>query len=212
MLVGRATELHRLAESLTRDHPVAVIGEAGIGKTTLLRAAAEETGRPVREGGALSTLSWMEYLPFERALGTPLDGGDPVAVSADVEAAVGDGVLLLDDLQWAAAPALEVMELLAGRVAMIAGVRSGDPGSDAVLERLATAGFELLELGGLRAEDAAAVALGVRGDLGGAAVARLVERTGGNPLLLRELAATGEASPSLRRALSARLRALDERS
>lgn len=210
MLVGRTTELHRLDEALSRDHPVAVVGEAGIGKTTLLRAAAERTGRPVREGGALSTLAWMEYLPLERALGSPLVGGDAVAVAADVEAAVGDGVLLLDDLQWAAAPAVEVVELLAGRVAVLAGVRSGDLGTDAVLERLAGAGFEVLPLDGLRPEDAAAVALDVRPDLGAAAVARLAERTGGNPLLLRELSVTGEASPSLRLTIGARLRALDE--
>ncbi|HJQ04451.1 MAG TPA: LuxR C-terminal-related transcriptional regulator [Nocardioides sp.] len=210
MLVGRTTELHRLREALSRDHPVAVVGEAGIGKTTLLRAAAERTGRPVREGGALSTLSWMEYLPLERALASPLVGGDPTAVAGDVETAVGAGVLLLDDLQWAAAPTVEVVELLAGRVAMLAGVRSGDPGTDAVLERLAGAGFEIVELGGLTADDAAAVALAVSPDLGAATVARLAERTGGNPLLLRELAATGEASPSLRLAIGARLRALDE--
>src|SRR5205085_12254351 len=42
------------------------------------------------------------------------------------------------------------------------------------------------------------------------AEARLITRTGGNPLLLREMAATGEPSPSLRLALAARLRTLDE--
>jgi DNA-binding CsgD family transcriptional regulator len=210
VLVGRTTELLRLATSLTRDHPVAVVGEAGIGKTTLLRAAAGRSGRPVLEGGALSTLSWMEYLPLERALGGPVRGGDPAAVAAGVEAAVGDGVLLLDDLQWAAPATLAVVELLAGRVALLAGVRSGDPGSDAALDRLAGAGFELLELSGLDVVDAERVALGVRPDLGPATVARLVERTGGNPLLLRELAATGEASPSLRLAIAARLRLLDD--
>ncbi|MCL2543427.1 MAG: LuxR C-terminal-related transcriptional regulator [Nocardioidaceae bacterium] len=212
MLVGRSTELSHLAESLTLDVAVAVavVGEAGIGKTTLLRTAAGRCGRPVREGGALATLSWMQHLALERALGRTLDGSaDAHAVAGDVETAVADGVLLLDDLQWAATATLEVVDLLVGRVTMLVGVRRGDPHADATLDRLTAAGFDVLELTGLPAEDAKQVALGVRSDLSRAALERLVERTGGNPLLLRELARTGEASPSLRLALAARLRTLD---
>ena len=62
MPIGRHRELGRLCALLANDAPVAVVGEAGVGKTTLLRAAAERSGRPVRQGGALSTLDWLDFL------------------------------------------------------------------------------------------------------------------------------------------------------
>jgi DNA-binding CsgD family transcriptional regulator len=209
VLVGRDEPFARLAEALAGDRPAVVVGEAGIGKTTLLRAVAAASGRRRYEGGALSTLSWLEYLALERAVARRLPG-DPTVVAAAVEAAVGPGVLLLDDLQWAALPTLNVVELLAGRVGLLAGVRRGDPGADTAVDRLVGAGFVAVELRGLDEANARGLLHQLRPDLGPSGVARLIARTGGNPLLLRELAATGEPSASLRLALGARLRKLDE--
>lgn len=209
MLVGRDGDLACLAESLEDRHPVVVVGEAGVGKTTLLRASATATGRTVFEGGALSTLSWMEHLALRRALGRPLGAGDAIAVAAEVERVVGAGVLILDDLQWADAATLEAVALLVGRLNLLAGVRRGDPGAGPALDRLREAGFKELDLDPLDAARSAEVVGILRPDLGPAAVERLVHRTGGNPLLLHELTATGEPSPSLRLALAARLRLLD---
>lgn len=208
--LGRDAELDRLSALLSDDVPVLLLGEPGVGKTTLLRATAHASGRRVLEGGALSTLSWLDFLALERALGRPMVTGDATAVADDVEAAAGDAVLLLDDLQWAGAATLEVVGLLAGRVGLLAGVRSGDEGTGRAVERLRGAGFEVLELAGLPAADAARLVDSLRPDLSPAGRARLVSRTGGNPLLIHELAATGEPSPSLRLALAARLRGLDE--
>lgn len=210
MLLGRGEQVTSLTEALAQDVPAVVFGEAGVGKTTLLRAVAAGSGRAIFEGGALSTLHWLEYLALDRALGRRVAAGDPTVVAADVEAAVGAGVLILDDLQWAAAGTLEATQLLAGRVGLLAGVRRGDPGADAVLDHLRGAGFVAVELRGLAQPDAEALLARLRPGLGPAGIARLIARTGGNPLLLRELAATGEASPSLRLALAARLRRLDE--
>jgi DNA-binding CsgD family transcriptional regulator len=95
-------------------------------------------------------------------------------------------------------------------VALLAGVRTGDPGTGRAVEQLRGAGFEVLELSGLDATDAARLVHDLRPDLGAAARARLVARAGGNPLLIHELAASGEPSASLRLALAARLRGLDE--
>jgi DNA-binding CsgD family transcriptional regulator/tetratricopeptide (TPR) repeat protein len=209
VLVGRDEELVRLAEALAADAPVVLVGEAGVGKTTLLRAAAATSGRSVYEGGALSTLSWLDYLAVERAIDQAVRNGDPVAVAAQVEAAVGPGVLLLDDLQWAAPATLETMELLAGRVGLLAGVRRGDSSAEAVIDRLTAAGFALLELGGLDQADARLLLRDLAPSLGPVAAGRLIVRTGGNPLLLQEMATTDEPSPSLRLALGARLRRLD---
>ncbi|MDT7575174.1 MAG: hypothetical protein QOH17_1507 [Pseudonocardiales bacterium] len=186
-----------------------VSGEAGIGKTTLLREVAAASGRPVLEGGGLATLSWMTYLPLRRALGSDVSG-DPTAVADVVEAAVGAGVLLLDDAHWADAGTLETLTLLAGRVGVLAGVRRGDPGADATLDRLRAAGYEEHVLSPLDEATSADVVHTLRPDLPRSDVARLVTRTGGNPLLLRELSASGEPTASLRLALSARLRQLDD--
>ena len=100
----------------------------------------------VFEGGALSMMVWREYFALERALGRPVNGVDPAAVATDVHITVGDGVLVLEDLHWAAPATLRVLEVLAGRIALIATVRSGDPGAASVLEALGAAGFLEIEL------------------------------------------------------------------
>ncbi|MDT4919264.1 MAG: hypothetical protein QOI15_166, partial [Pseudonocardiales bacterium] len=210
VLVGREDGLARLAAALATDAPVAVVGEAGIGKTTLLRAAARASGRQVFEGGALSTLSWIDYLALERAIGRRMPAGDPATVAVAVEGRVGDGLLVLDDLQWAAAATLEVVGYLAGRVGLLAGLRLGDASADAAVDQLRGADFEIVRLAALTPEESRAVLSRLRPDLGPGAADRLAKRTGGNPLLLRELAETGELSASLRLALAARLRRLDE--
>lgn len=146
VLVGRDRELGTLGASLADDRPMLLIGEAGVGKTTLMRAAAAATGRKVFEGGALSTLSWMECLPLRRALGRDVGPGDASAVAADVQGGVRSGILVVDDLQWADAATVEALILLAGRISLLAGVRQGDPGSGPVTDQLLGAGFTALEL------------------------------------------------------------------
>lgn len=208
MLVGRDAELADLAGYLAAYRPTVLVGEPGVGKTTLLRAAAAAAGGPVLEGGALATLSWMELLPLRRALGRPLVD-DAAAVAAEVECAVGAGVLLVDDVQWADPATAEVLTLLAGRGRLLAAARLADPGTDPMLDRLCDAGFGQIDVEPLDIEDAASVARRLRPDLSASGVDRLVRRAGGNPLLLSELSATGDPSPSLRLALAARLRQLD---
>lgn len=209
VLVGRERELARLSDRLRHRQPVVVVGEAGVGKTTLLRAAAAASGRAVLEGGALATLRWMEHLPLRRALRRPVRGADALGVADDVAGEVGGGVLVLDDLQWSDPATVEAVALLPGRVTVVAGVRGGDPGAQPVLDRLGGAGFEQLDIAPLDAVSSAELVRCLRPDLAEPAVDRHVRRTGGNPLLLRELAATGEPSSSLRLALAARLRLLD---
>jgi DNA-binding CsgD family transcriptional regulator/tetratricopeptide (TPR) repeat protein len=207
-VTGRDAELACLAALLADDRPAVVVGEAGIGKTTVLRAAARVSSRPVAEGGALSTLAWMQYLPLERALGAPLRG-DRTAVAAAVEQGVGSGILLLDDLQWAHPATLDIVAQLSGRVGLLGGVRRGEPASDAAVDRLRDAGFVEVPLAPLDPGACAQLVRRLRPDLPEPALRRVIARTGGNPLLLEELTATGEPSPSLRLAIAARLRQLD---
>jgi DNA-binding CsgD family transcriptional regulator len=209
VFVGRSDSLAELRRALADRRPLVVLGEVGVGKTTLVREAVAGDRRRVFEGGALGMLGWREYLALERALGRPVNGVDPAAVAADVQAAVRDGVLVLEDLHWAAPATLQVLEALAGRIALVVTVRAGDPGAAAVLETLGAAGFGELELAPLDPEAAAALARDARPGLGAESVASLVRRSGGNPLLLTELGAGGSASAGLRRSVAARLRDLD---
>jgi DNA-binding NarL/FixJ family response regulator len=206
VLLGRARELAALDKRLVQAQPVVVVGEAGIGKTTLLREAARSSGRRVFEGGGLATLSWHSYLPVARALGTPVSAGDPIAVATDVVTTVNGGALLIDDLQWADHDTLELIGLIAGRIPIIAAIRQGDVGAPAALGATASAGFDVLELDGLADDCARELAVRENPGIDENGLTELVARARGNPLLLRELVADDRISPSLAASLRARLR------
>ena len=209
MLIGRESELSELGRLVDATQPVVVLGEAGVGKTTLVRAVGAASGRPLVEAGALSTLSWLPYLPFRRVLGRePV--GDPAYLATEVERKTGDGILLLDDVHWADRETRAVLPFLAGRLRLVATVRRGDAGAGAALEELGAAGFTLLPLEPLGAQEAAELVHRLRPGSSRDAVGALVERTGGNPLLIEELAASGEPTESLQLALAARLRVLSD--
>jgi hypothetical protein len=124
-LLGRHAELERLAELLDEDIPVAVIGEAGIGKTAVVRAATRASRRPVLEGGGFATLAWAPYLALERAVGRRLVG-DPALVARDLATEIGNAILFIDDLQWTDPSTRAVVAALAGRVGLVLAVRTGD--------------------------------------------------------------------------------------
>lgn len=210
MLVGRESELSLLAERIEERRAIAVLGEAGVGKTALVRVAAERAGKRLHEAGALATLSWLPYLPLRRALGRDFAEGDAAYVASEVEHELGGGLLFLDDLHWADAQTRALLPLLVGRVALVGAIRRGDPATAAALEETAGAGLGLVPLEPLAAAEAAELAHLLHPDLSQAATERLVSRSGGNPFLLEQLAATGEPSESLQLAVAARLRLLSE--
>jgi DNA-binding CsgD family transcriptional regulator len=226
MLLGRDADLEMLESALREaDRPVVLHGEAGVGKTSLIRQAVQLSGRRGFEAGCLATLSWMPYLPLHRAFGgvagpatgsrpgrwsvlTDLRAGDAAYVAAEVETIVGDGVLVLDDVQWADSSTRAVLPLLVGRVRLLAAVRRADPGAAEALRLVRDAGLTVLDISPLPAAYAGALARRVRPDLSPDAVAEIVHRSGGNPLLVEEHTSTGAAGASLRLALAARMRQL----
>ena len=208
LLHGRDAELAALGVALAEQRPYVLVGESGIGKTSLLRAAAASSNRGFIETGGLATLRWVPRLVLARALGRTELVGDLENAAGLVERVVGDGVLLLDDAQWADAESLSALPHLVGRVSLLAAVRRDDPEADAALESLVETGFAVLEVGPLPADISARLVGAERPDLPTAVVSRIVRSAGGNPLLLQELAVTGEPSPSFKRAVTARLRLL----
>jgi DNA-binding CsgD family transcriptional regulator len=208
VLVGRESELSLLAERIERRRAIAVLGEAGVGKTALVRAAAERAGKLLYEAGALATLSWLPYLPLRRAFGREFEDGDAAYVASEVEREVGSALLFLDDLHWADAQTRALLPLLAGRIPLVGAIRRGDPATAAALEMTSSADLELMPLEPLAAIEAAQLARLLHPELSRAASERLVGRSGGNPFLLEQLAATGEPSESLSRAVASRLRLL----
>jgi hypothetical protein len=105
-------------------------------------------------------------------------------------------VLVLDDLHWADAPSLELLNLLAGRVAaapilVLATVRDTDVGRhderSRLFARLAREGASNL-LQGFSAEDVEALVAHTAGfDPPPSLVAAVLERSDGNPLFVREI-------------------------
>ncbi|MCU1369893.1 MAG: LuxR family transcriptional regulator [Ilumatobacteraceae bacterium] len=206
MLVGRQNELEVLRELIAAARPVVLVGPAGIGKSTLARAALAEQG-PFREGGALATLSWSPFLVFRRVLREA-----PDELPAGVAGAVvhqGASPVLLDDLQWADDASLETLALLVDQVPIVATVRSGEARSDEVTEALELVGAARIELAGLTDEAAAELASALHPELGSTERDELVAVAGGNPLLLGELPKGPEAAPGLVSTLLGRLRVLD---
>ncbi len=207
ILVGRDEELAGLRASMTADPAVAIIGEAGIGKTTLVRAAAASAGIRLREGGGFATLADSAYLALRRAIDGPL-AGDAATAAAIVERHVGPDVLFVDDLQWVDRMSIEAIRLLRGRIGIVVAIRMGDPGTHSATVLLEELNFARLHLSGLASEAASAVVLRRSPGLGPAEVNRIVARAGGNPLVLDEIAAHGEPSGVVRRSIGAGLAAL----
>ena len=186
-----------------------VTGEAGIGKTTLVRGAVAADGRAMLAGGCFATLAHLPGFALTQALGAQLRSDDALDAVVLLEAAAGPDILLLEDLHWADPLTLEVAARAGERLAVVVTVRTGSAAGDAALERLTAAGFERLHLGPLTPEASADVVRRGRSALRGGALERVLAAAGGNPLLLEQLAADPEAgAATLRRSITHRLLSL----
>ena len=123
MLLERADQLELLAtrhaevQERSRGRFVLVAGEAGIGKTALVRAFCED--RPRVLWGACDAL----YTP--RPLGPIVDIGEDLAADGAAPSEVANAlaaelrrpaILVLEDLHWADEATLDVVRLLARRI------------------------------------------------------------------------------------------------
>jgi DNA-binding CsgD family transcriptional regulator len=173
---------------------VFVNGPAGIGKTTLVRAALKD--RPHVVGSSLDSLRWKPYLPLSLAIGDELRG-DPETVASEVVRALDGRALFVDDLHWADLGTRRVLGLLAGHVALVVTSR---PDELPPWESLTVIDVEPLDDTSSRA-----LARRLHPDLVSDEVDRLVASAGGVPLLLEQMTADGRATLTLRAAAAARL-------
>lgn len=242
--VGREAELaelHRRVELATAGQPSMVLvgGDAGIGKTRLLRELAASVEHrvlwgaclPMGERGVpyLPIVEMLRALPDPEAKAMPpalqvLVPGDrpaadpgPVSRSHLLQSIAGfveelaerrPTIVVVEDLHWADQSTMDVLDLLGGRLhdqrlLLLASFRTMDLSPDdrprqLIAEWSRRATVQRMELEPLGPSDAERLvasrpgAAGLRRD----AVARLVQRAGGNPYFLEELAAAGSADAS----------------
>lgn len=206
--VGRTAELDGVRqvidEALTgRPAMVLITGEAGIGKTHLADEAGENARaagmRVIRGEADPDRREQMElWRGVYRALGVEPPADPNLAANerrwehlealTGALAAAGQVLVILDDLHWADDTAIWVAErlpraLVGSPVAVVATTRDREPDMPR-LDRLRRV-CDVIPLDGLAVDDVRALA----SRRGHAAVdaAELHDRTGGNPLFVREL-------------------------
>ncbi|MCC6497371.1 MAG: AAA family ATPase [Propionibacteriaceae bacterium] len=244
---GRRQEMAALHRSwdlaISGDVCTAVIrGEAGIGKTRLVQEFLDAVVIPAggiarwarcpAAPGAPAFWTWTQVLGDVSVPDAGMEAGR-FAFALELGRRLGElardagtrgAVVVLDDVQWADADSLHVLEIALDALhnvpfLLILTARDDPPRAPEelgwVLGSLARrAGHVDLRLAGLTEADAAALLAGLAGGARTPKVAqRLVARTGGNPYFLRSLAALGpeaEVPGNVRDTVRARVAALPE--
>ncbi len=214
-LVGRRAELAALV-ALAEDGTtrlVLVDGDAGVGKTRLVREFVARTTATVLSGGCLQFEADIPYAPFVEALPELFTGGsdgDRAAEYRRVAAAIttrGERtVLVIEDLHWADAATRDLLlflhrALAAAPVLVIVTCRTDEvpahhPVATLVAELARSPHTERLHLAPLDRRGVAELAASV---LGGTPPSELVDtlmtRAEGNPFFTEELLAAGNTVP-----------------
>jgi DNA-binding CsgD family transcriptional regulator len=214
-LLERGVELdtlEQIVDTLATGHGclVTVAGEAGIGKTSLVRALRERVGGRVEFlVGACEPLSVPVPLGplrelLESAGAGDLDGGDQLVLARrvfDALTQLAPAVAVIEDLHWADPTTLDVLKLLARRVehsavAILVTYRDDEVAANAELGRLlgdlaTSPSIVRIGLSTLSNEAVAELARPA-----GVDPVQLVRVTGGNPFLVVESINAEERPPA----------------
>lgn len=206
-IVGRRSELGVVEEVVSaaiggRAGIVLLTGPAGIGKSTL----AEELGRRAAASGVAVGVGRCHedadvgaLWPVQSALAEL--GAGPADAAASIVAALRERsglrplLLTVEDVHWAGGETLRLLgflavELAEAPVTLVLTTRpEQSPGLVGLLSTLARQPwFRRLDLAELDAPDARALASGIGGNLSPADLDLVVERSGGNPFFVGEIA------------------------
>ncbi|WP_082953104.1 LuxR family transcriptional regulator [Mycobacterium sp. 852002-10029_SCH5224772] len=205
--MGRDVEFRRSLAALGNDefHGVALVGDSGVGKSTLARMLAktvESAGRTVHFALGTQTGYAVPLGAFSRAVTLGVAHEPAVMLAAAHMSlcqeknlvAVVDDAQLLDPLS-----ATLVNQLAADRSArLIMTIRSGEPVSDAVTALLKERLLLTVHVDPFTREQTALLAgVVLGGPVESALVDELFERSAGNPLLLRGFLTAGQESGTL---------------
>ncbi len=203
--VARDDELRQALAALEDDaefHGVALVGDSGVGKSTLARALAdtlESGGATVRHVLGTQTGCAIPLGAFFRSV-TVEAAHEPAAMLAAAHKTLEreeNLVVVVDDAQLLDPLSSTLVHQLAasGSARLIVTIRSGDPVPDAVTALLKERLLLSLHIEAFTREQTEALARAV---LGGVVDTRLINelhgRTAGSPLLLRGLLGVGRES------------------
>jgi DNA-binding CsgD family transcriptional regulator len=204
-LVARDDELrHALAalEGGAEFHGVALVGESGVGKSTLARALAdtlESGGATVRYVLGTHTGSTVPLGAFYRSVtvDAPREPAVMLAAAQRTLEREENLVVVVDDAQLLDSLSSTFVHQLAasGSARLIVTIRSGDPVPDAVTALLKERLLLSLRLDAFTREQTGALTRAVLGGVGDTGlINELHQRTAGSPLLLRGLLDAGRES------------------
>ena len=202
--VGRRQEERAVVAGLDTGGAVALVGPAGIGKTTLAGRVLASRAHVV--GGGLALVAERRYFALERALRQTL-AGEPEAVAERVLEVLDGRILFVDDVHWIDAATAEVVQLLVGHAPILATSRSEQLGPAA---RAWPDQVEQIHLAPLPPSVARRLARLHHPRLDDAGTESLLAAAHGSPLLIETLASDTALSPTLGAALASRLDRLED--
>ena len=210
-IVGRSEEMRRCRDAAARAGccGVVVVGPAGVGKSTVASAFAAELAADGRELLRIAGTKTASSIPMGAvasllALTTaPVSRADLMRHTVAALSARGEGrglVVLVDDAQWlddATATLIHQLALADGGF-LIVTVRSSEPVADSITALWKDGLAERLDLDVLDVAESAALAESILGHVvEGSTATALFEASGGNPLFLEQLVASGLESGTL---------------
>ena len=200
-IVARDDEFRRALAALdgtTECHGVALLGDSGVGKSTLARALAraiESSGRTVRFVLGTQTGCAVPLGAFSRSVTVNAAHGPAAMLAAAHKTLEQEGdLVVVDDAQLLDPLSATLVHQLAanGSVRLVVAIRSGEPVPDAVASLWKERLLLTLHIDPFTGEQTGELARRV---LGGVVAPRLVDelhrRSGGNLLLLRGLLSAG---------------------
>jgi DNA-binding NarL/FixJ family response regulator len=184
VLYGRDGLIHDVTAMLGADRrgPIMIEGDAGMGKTALLRAILRRLPDGAVSGTGYRALDWQPYLPLRPLLGSTVPTSAHEAARLVRDRSQGRPVVI-DDLHWADTGTLSCLDELMATTTVLVAARPGHRACAEVRGASERAGT-LLALERLGDVDAERLVRDRHPGLGDVAVAGVVAGAHGNPLLL----------------------------